>query len=160
RLRALSPALGSHFSGNGDALGAAFDPTAKEPGGARTDYGPSMTSVLDFTSEHGFLVADGGLPTAFGGLLEIVRAVDDLNRFSRMLLNLKRLAALLGFTDQKVTHRHLRSGPRPPIADSLVFLMIGRDAADGRMCLTPLFKCFDIRWSRQASAGLFAAMRE
>lgn len=47
----------------------------------------------------------------------------------------------------------------PPIGDTLIFLMIGRDAADGRMRLTPLFRCFDIRWSRAASEQLFACMR-
>jgi cholesterol oxidase len=68
---------------------------------------------------------------------------------------------LLGLTDQSITGRHLRSRPPTrPIADSLVFLMVGRDAADGQMRLTPLLKCFDIRWSRRSSEGLFTAMRE
>ena len=40
-----------------------------------------------------------------------------------------------------------------------MFLNIGRDAADGRMRLTPLFRCFDIRWSKAASAELFDRMR-
>jgi cholesterol oxidase len=47
-----------------------------------------------------------------------------------------------------------------PIGDSLVFLMIGRDAADGQMRLTPLFRCFDIRWKKSDSAQLFAAMEK
>ena len=34
--------------------------------------------------------------------------------------------------------------------------MIGRDAADGRMRLTPLLRRFDIRWSKAGSAALFA----
>lgn len=160
RLPRLSAALGSRFSGNGDALGAAFDPRASEVGDPRTDYGPSMTSVLDYTQEHGFLLADGGLPSNFGGLLEIVRMVDSIHGWRRLLLTVKRLLTWLGLTDQSITHRHLRPRPKRPIADSLVFLMIGRDAADGQMRLTPLFKCFDIRWSRRSSEGLFSAMRE
>jgi cholesterol oxidase len=160
RLAKLSPALGSRFSGNGDALGAAFDPRASEVGDPRTDFGPSMTSKLDYTTEHGFLLADGGLPSNFGGLLELVRMVDAIHGWRRLLLSLKRLAALAGLTDQSITHRHLRPRPKRPIADSLVFLMIGRDAADGQMRLTPLFKCFDIRWSRRSSEGLFEVMRE
>ncbi|HEX4673307.1 MAG TPA: GMC family oxidoreductase, partial [Solirubrobacteraceae bacterium] len=36
-----------------------------------------------------------------------------------------------------------------------VFLMIGRDAADGQMRLTPLFHRLDIRWSKAGSAQLF-----
>jgi cholesterol oxidase len=164
RLPRLSRALGSHFSGNGDALGAAFNPSARDIGRAHTDYGPSMTSVLDYTDEHGFLLADGGLPTQFSGLLEIVRFVDDVHYGWRgLLLRIKRLATLVGLSDQPLAHRHVR--PRVqlstsrPIDDSLVFLMIGRDAADGQMRLTPLFKCFDIRWSEKRSEGLFSAMK-
>jgi|CZKG01.1.fsa_nt_gi cholesterol oxidase len=161
RLPHLSKALGSHFSGNGDALGAAFNPCASDVGAPRTDFGPSMTSVLDYTDEHGFLLADGGLPSNFGGLLELVRAVDAIHGWRGLLLRAKRLAARLGLSDQSITHRHLRPPPaQRPIDDSLVFLMIGRDAADGQMRLTPLLKRFDIRWSTQASKSLFAAMKD
>jgi cholesterol oxidase len=161
RLPHLSKALGSRFSGNGDALGAAFDPTDKDVGSPRTDFGPSMTSRLDYTSEHGFMLADGGLPSNFGGLLEIVRAVDDAVRGWRgVWLRIKRLAAVLGLGDQPLAYRHLRPRVRRPIDDSLVFLMIGRAASDGQMRLTPLFKCFDIRWSRNGSDALFAAMEK
>ena len=38
RLPGLSPALGTRFSGNGDALGIAFDPQAPDVRGARNDY--------------------------------------------------------------------------------------------------------------------------
>jgi cholesterol oxidase len=159
RLPSISSALGSRFSGNGDALGAAFDPSAQDVGSPRTDFGPSMTSRLDYTDEHGFMLADGGLPSNFGGLLEIVRAVDDTVRGWRgLLLRAKHLAARLGLSDQSITYRHLRPRVTRPIDDSLVFLMIGRAAADGQMRLTPLFKCFDIRWSRHGSDTLFAAM--
>jgi cholesterol oxidase len=41
-----------------------------------------------------------------------------------------------------------------------VFLMLGRDAADGQMRLTPVFGCFDIRWRKSDSARLFDGMRE
>ncbi|HYB23761.1 MAG TPA: GMC family oxidoreductase, partial [Solirubrobacteraceae bacterium] len=161
RLKDLSPALGSRFSGNGDALGAAFDPRASEVGDPRTDYGPSMTSRLDYSQEYGFMLADGGLPANFGGLLEIVRMIDTLHGWRRVLLRAERLLATLGRSDRSITHRHLRpQPPQRPIADSLVFLMLGREAAAGQMRLTPLFKCFDIRWSRQPSEGLFTAMRE
>jgi cholesterol oxidase len=54
---------------------------------------------------------------------------------------------------------HLNRRSRP-IGDTLVLLMIGRAAADGRMRLTPFFGCFDIRWSRQGSAKLFDGMRQ
>ncbi len=161
RIGTLSPALGSRFSGNGDALGAAFDPRASDVGDPHTDFGPSMTSRLDYTREYGFMLADGGLPTRFGGLLEIVRMVDSLHGWRRLRLRAERLLAALGLSDRSITDRHLRAQPpQRPIAESLVFLMLGREAAEGQMRLTPLFKCFDIRWSRKPSEGLFSAMRD
>ena len=160
RLGGLSPALGTRFSGNGDALGLALDPAAEDVAGARTEYGPSMTSRLDYTADRGFMVADGGLPENFGGLLEIVRGYSALTGWGRVVLHLKSAAARLGLTDRHVTHRNVKLKRGHPIGDSLVFLMIGRDTASGRMRLTPLLRCFDIRWSKSDSAELFDGMRQ
>ena len=160
RLGRLSPALGSRFSGNGDALALALDPAAPGVVGAHTEFGPSMTSRIDFTDERGFMVADGGLPGNFGGLLAAVREVNALTGWGRVVLRVKNAATKLGLTDRHVTHRNVRLRRQEPIGDSLVFLMIGRDAADGQMRLTPIFGCFDIRWRKSDSAGLFAGMRE
>jgi cholesterol oxidase len=160
RLDRLSPALGSRFSGNGDALGLALDPSAADVAGARTEDGPSMTSRIDYTDERGFMVADGGLPGNFGGLLEIIRGVNALTGLGRVVLHAKNLAARLGVTDTHVTHRNVKLARREPIGDSLIFLMIGRDAANGQMRLTPIFGCFDIRWNKSDSAELFEGMRE
>ena len=157
RLRRLSPALGSRFSGNGDALALALDPKAPGVTGARTEYGPSMTSRLDYTDEFGFMVADGGLPENFGFVLEIVRGIRGLTGWGRVVLRAKNLATKIGLTDTHVTHRNVKLHEEP-IGDSLVFLMIGRDAADGQMYLTPLFHRFDIRWQRSDSAKLFSDM--
>src|SRR4029453_17072746 len=96
RLTGLSPALGTRFSGNGDALALALDPRAADVAGARTDYGPTMTSRLDYSSDRGFMVADGGLPTSFGGLLEFVRAVNALTGWGGVVLRGRRAAARLG----------------------------------------------------------------
>ncbi len=162
RLGRLSPALGSRFSGNGDALSLAFDPRAEGVTGARADFGPTMTSRIDLDADQRFMVADGGLPNNFGGLLEIVRGIRMITGLGRVALVAKNLAAKVGISDRQVTHREMRLSAKAeqPIGDSLVFLNIGRDAADGQMRLTPLFRCFDIRWSRDASAKLFERMRE
>jgi cholesterol oxidase len=159
RLGALSPALGSRFSGNGDALALALDPRAEDVQGARTAYGPSMTSRLDYTDDGGFMVADGGLPESFGGILQAVRGVNALTGWGRVVLHAKNAAVRLGLSDRRVTPRNVQLSTEPPIGDSLVFLMLGRDAADGQMRLTPLFGCFDIRWRKEGSAGLFDGMR-
>ncbi len=161
RLRRLSPALGTRFSGNGDALGAAFDPRAGDVHGARTDLGPVMTSRLDYTGDRRFMLADGGLPTDFSGLLEVARGLNLITGWRRRLLRLKDAAARLGLSDLAVKPRDVRLelGSRPPITDSLVFLMIGRDPAQGRMRLTPLLRRLDVSWNRDDNAELFAGMR-
>ena len=65
----------------------------------------------------------------------------------------------MGLSDQPVTPRCVRLADRPPVTNSIVFLMIGQDAADGRMELTPLFRRMDVRWSNRASQALFDRMR-
>jgi cholesterol oxidase len=155
----LSPALGTRFSGNGDALGLIFDPGADDVAGAGIDYGPVMTGALSFADESGFMLADGGLPGNFSGLLGIIRGVNATMGWRRQLLRLKDLVARLWASDQLVSPREVKLARLPPITDSLVFLMIGRDAANGRMRLTPLLRRFDIVWSKEESQPLFDAMR-
>ncbi len=160
RLPRLSPALGTRFSGNGDALSLAIDPQQPDVAGARADFGPTMTSRIDLNATEQLMVADGGLPANFGGLLQIVRGVRAITGLGRVVLTAKNLAAKVGISDRQVTHRDMTLSKRlQPIGDTLVFLNIGRDGADGRMRLTPLFGCFDIRWSKAASAELFHRMR-
>jgi cholesterol oxidase len=155
RLKGLSPALGSRFSGNGDALGIAFDPTNPDVRGARNDHGPVMTSKLDYTDDRKLIVADGGLPANFDVLLDVARGVDVIRGWRRWLLRLRNLVVHMGWSDQAMHPRELRLAERRPDTDSLVFLMIGRDAADGQMRLTRLLHRFDIRWSKDGSAALF-----
>ena len=158
RLPRLSPALGSRFSGNGDALALAINPSAPGVKDAHNEDGPTMTSRIDYSAEHGFMVADGGLPGNFQGVLAAVREVNALTGWGRVVLHAKNLATRLGVTDTHVTYRNVKLKRQEPIDDSLVFLMIGRDAADGQMRLTPLFGAFDIRWNQADSAGLFGEM--
>jgi cholesterol oxidase len=163
RLPKLSPALGTCFSGNGDALGVAFDARAEGVGDARHDVGPVMTSALDYTADRRLILADGGLPPGFDGILDVARAVRIVRGWRRVLLWLRELLARIGWTDQPMRPRELKlpEGDRPktPNRDALIFLMFGRDAADGRMRLTPLLRRFDIRWSEAGSAQLFADLR-
>ena len=161
RLPLLSPALGSHFSGNGDALGAAFNPSGPGLRDADTEIGPVMTSRIDYWDRHRFMVADGALPSGFNVLVKVLRGEAALVGWRKhLLLRLKYLAVLLGFSDRLVTPRTVKLDlDDDPIKNSLVFLMLGQDAADGRMRLTPLLRQFDIQWSRRRSARLFDAMK-
>ena len=160
RLPKLSPALGTCFSGNGDALALALDPTAEGVTGARTEFGPVMTSRIDEMAERGLMIADGGLPRSFDDVLEVLRGVRLLTGLGRIRVGAKNLASRVGLSDRTLAPGDMRVRRRTPIGDSLIFLCIGRDAADGRMRLTPLFKRFDIRFDRARSAALFDRMRE
>ena len=161
RLPELSSALGTCFSGNGDALGIAFDARADAVRNAQNDYGPVMTSALNYTAERRLILADGGLPPGFHGILDVARGVNVIRGWRRWLVRLRDVLARAGLTDQALRPRELASvaeskRPQTPDRDALIFLMFGRDAADGRMRLTPLLRRFDIRWSKAGSAKLFA----
>ena len=158
RLPKLSRALGSRYSGNGDALALALDPTAEGVTGARTEFGPVMTSRLDMLAERGHMIADGGLPESFGEVLNVLRGVRMLTGLGRLRVGAKTLATRIGLTDGALSPGDMRVRSKAPIGDSLIFLCIGRDAADGRMRLSH-FGRFDIRFDRANSAQLFDAMR-
>ena len=151
RLPRLSAALGTRYSGNGDALGIAFDPQAEGVKGARSGYGPVMTSKLDYP-ERQVIVANGGLPPGFEGILDLGRGLNLLRGWRRWLLALRRALMHAGMTDQSLRPRDIRVRPEEPDSDALIFLMMGRDAADGSMRLTPLFKRLDIRFDRDGKS--------
>jgi cholesterol oxidase len=154
-LPGLSPALGTRFSGNGDALAVAFDPAADDVRGARNGYGPVMTSRLDYIAERGLMAADGGLPPGFDVLLDVARGVNVIRGWQRWLLRVRNWLVHLGLGDRPLHPKVLKLRPRRSNQDALIYLLIGRDAADGRMRLSPLFRRFEIRWSKAGSARLF-----
>ncbi len=160
RLPRLSRALGSRYSGNGDALALALNPTAEGVTGARTEFGPVMTSRIDELAERGLMIGDGGLPRSFDDVLEVLRGVRLLTGLGRIRVGMKNVASNLGLSDRALAPADMRVKRRTPIGDSLIFLCIGRDAADGEMRLTPVFRQFDIRFDRARSAALFDRMRE
>src|SRR4051795_8398288 len=159
-LPGLSPALGTRFSGNGDALAVAFDPGGPDVQGARNGYGPVMTSRLDYIADRGLMAADGGLPVGFDALLDVARDVDVIRGWRRWLLRLRNWLVNLGWGDRSLKPRELRLRERRSEQDALIYLLIGRDAADGRMRLSPLFRKFEIRWSKAGSAQLFADLEK
>ena len=118
-----------------------------------------MTSFIDYADEHGFITADGGLPGNFSGLLDIVRDINVITGWRRQLLRAKTATTHLGISDQSLTHRHVRLRRSAPVTDALIFLNIGRDAANGKIRLSPLFRRLDIEWSPAASGSLFDAMK-
>jgi cholesterol oxidase len=115
-----------------------------------------MTSKIDFTADRGLIAADGGLPANFDVLLDVARGVNVIRGWRRWLVRARLGLAKAGLSDQSLRPREVRLERRSDDTDALIFLLIGRDAADGRMRLTPLFRRFDVRWRKEGSAQLFA----
>ena len=122
---------------------------------ARNDFGPVMTSKLDYP-ERKLILADGGLPPGFEAILDVARGVNVIRGWRRWLLRLRNWLVNLGWGDRSLKPRELQLRERRSEQDALIYLLIGRDAADGRMRLSPLFRKFEIRWSKAGSAQLFA----
>jgi cholesterol oxidase len=115
-----------------------------------------MTSRLDYGDERELMAADGGLPPGFEVLLDVARDVDVIRGWRRWLLRARNALVQVGWSDRAMRPRDLRLRERRSDADALIYLLIGRDAADGEMRLTPLFRQLEIRWSQTGSAALFA----
>ncbi len=158
RLRRLSPALGTRFSANGNALGAIFDPAAASAAGAQIHHGPTITSKLEYWDDRGFLMEDLGLPESFMGMLGALRGANRLVGWRRQLLRAKQAVARRGLSDRSATPREAKVKAGDPLGDALAFLFIGSDAANGRMRLTRLLRRFDVAFAREDSRGLFDAM--
>jgi cholesterol oxidase len=134
---ALSPALGTRLSANGDWLGFGYDTSvqvnsdgfgagAPWPGEARV--GPTITAAADYrdnpTLSQRFLIEDGAVPRA---LVDAARLAMPLvaGRFTDFLASERVAKDLLHFrTDGALNH-------------SMVYLGIGHDSAGGTVELDP-----------------------
>ena len=56
-------------------------------------HGPVMTSELDYTADRRLIVADGGLPPGFDGILDVARGVNVIRGWRRWLVRLRDLLA-------------------------------------------------------------------
>ncbi|MBI3282332.1 MAG: GMC family oxidoreductase [Acidobacteria bacterium] len=140
---AVSPMLGQRFSGNGDALGFAYnndveingvgfgdrDPEGREP------VGPTITGLIDLRGqpapEDGMVIEEGSLAGPISGLLPVPLAG----------------AALLGGVDTDIgfgdklreiarEHESILHGPyRGAVRHTQTFLVMSHDDAGGRLVL-------------------------
>jgi cholesterol oxidase len=113
----LSPALGTRFSGNGDAMAVSFDGDRElgvieaEPGADTPPPGPTITLTADIVTADGrSLIQDGGFPPLL------------LPRVGRAL-------AMLGGKWRKALRADLANDA---LARSQIWLAMGTDAAAGR----------------------------
>jgi len=155
---ALSPTLGTHFSGNGDLLGFVrrvnhrnLDPT----------YGPVITSTirvpdaLDGAGDagRGFYIQEGGFP-AFGAWA--IETIDTPALAVRALhFAVRRLEAQIegspksdlgGEVEQLLGDAHTSAG-------TMIMLGMGRDTPNGNFSLKDRWLQLD--WNRNASADYF-----
>ena len=151
-LPALSRALGTRFSGNGDfILAGTLDANCEvDPG-----CGPSITAFADFsTSRNKITIEDLGFPDPLFWFLE--GAMPTENRFRHLVLFLKRylLRSLgTGGKSSRVSDGIEAILAGGPTTRFLPYLGMGTDAADGRLRLRD--GAVDIEWSHRASRGLF-----
>jgi len=138
---AVSPRLGSRFSGNGDVLAFAYDAelpvrgigTGRRHPTAETSVGPTITGMVDLTADRSraLLVEEGAIPGALRPLMPAAFAVASEAgggggpaAFARRVW------------------RRLRRDPRRRLAwrggaadDTLTYLVMSDDAGDGRLRL-------------------------
>jgi cholesterol oxidase len=135
---ALSDALGSGFSGNGDVVGFSYN-TAQNINGigfgkrnpkGREPVGPFASGIIDARRLHDFLVIEGSLPGALSSVLPFLLATEDelvgvetetgiinsIKRQIRILFSL--FSAYTGATDNTQT-----------------YLVVNQDDSAGRMFL-------------------------
>ncbi|MFF9011845.1 GMC oxidoreductase [Streptomyces sp. NPDC014870] len=168
---ALSPALGTRFSGNGDFLGLVFKarrPRPDLPGETvprllEPSFGPVITSALRVdrkgsgARDRGFYIEDAGYPEFLDWLVEQnVLTLSD--RVARFLL--RRGWSRLTRTAKSRVGRQLNDAMGKGLftATSLPLLGMGRDVPNGRMFLRDGH--LDLDWKLAASDAYFTQMNE
>ena len=149
----LSPRLGDNYSGNGDFLSFAYN--TNEP--FNPSDGPTITTgvVYDRTDDgfkNWFIFEEGGYPRQIRTLMQLLNP-----RFG--LLRTIGIATKNAFVD---AFRALGGTAGPPDRgpdDTAVFLMMGRDLADGQLRLEPGTSEVKIKWNVPPNLPLYEAER-
>ncbi|MFE9630909.1 GMC oxidoreductase [Streptomyces sp. NPDC006463] len=168
---ALSPALGTHFSGNGDFLGLVFKARERRQDGTgataprmmEPSFGPVITSAMvmnrkaDGETVRGFYIEDAGYPEFLNWLVED-NVLTMSNRVARFLL--RRGWSQLTRTARSRVGRQLGDAMGKGLftATSLPLLGMGRDVPNGRLFLRD--GLLDLDWHLAASDQYFDQMNE
>ncbi|WP_199806611.1 GMC oxidoreductase [Streptomyces sp. NRRL F-5727] len=166
---ALSPALGSRFSGNGDFLGLVLKarkprpdrPGETEPRLLEPSFGPVITSALRVDRkgsgerDRGFYIEDAGYPEFLDWLVEH-NVLTLSHRVARFLL--RRGWSRLTCTARSQVGRQLGDAMGKGLftATTLPLLGMGRDVPNGRMFLRDGH--LDLDWRLAASDAYFEQM--
>jgi cholesterol oxidase len=147
-LSKLSPRLGDNYSGNGDFLAFAFN--TSEP--FNPSEGPTITTgvVYDRTDDgfkNWFIFEEGGYPKEIGTLLQLLNPHFGLFR-------------TLGIATKDVFMNTFHALATDPTMDNTaVFLMMGRDLANGEIRLHPRTSELSIKWNVPSNMALYEAER-
>ncbi|MFJ5829152.1 GMC oxidoreductase [Streptomyces sp. NPDC093089] len=168
---ALSPTLGTHFSGNGDFLGLVLKarerrqdrPGETVPHLMEPSFGPVITSAMRVDRkgsgerDRGFYIEDAGYPEFLNWLVEH-NVLTMSNRVARFLL--RRGWSQLTGTARSRVGRQLGDAMGKGLftATSLPLLGMGRDVPNGRMFLRDGH--LDLDWKLAASDQYFDQMNE
>jgi cholesterol oxidase len=146
----VSPALGDRYSGNGDFLSFAFGTTDE----VRASEGPTITTgiVYDRTAADGswFIFEEGGYPR------EVARLVQLLDPGRSWLAD---AGDLLRDDLEREIGRAARQeiGKAGDGLNDAVFLMMGRDRANGRITLVPITHQLRVLWDLPSNLPLYDA---
>jgi cholesterol oxidase len=167
-LPALSTALGSRFSGNGDLLSFATH-ARRSRNGKRAPWiidpnvGPVITSTIrvhdkaDGGSGPGYYIQEGGYPAFASWLQESLDLPGELSRVSRFAL--RRIWDRLTKSPKSDLSAEISKviGTTQRSATVLPMLGMGRDTPDGVMRLRGGF--LDVDWTTEGSAEYLARVR-
>jgi cholesterol oxidase len=152
-LDKLSPRLGDDYSGNGDFLAFAFNTT--EP--FNPSEGPTITTGVvydrvDDGFKNWFIFEEGGYPRETRALLQLLNPHFGLFRTLGIvtkdgLVNAYHaVGGQVGATNQAPDHTG-------------IFLMMGRDLANGEIRLDPRTSKLKIKWDVPSNMALYEAQR-
>jgi cholesterol oxidase len=152
-LDKLSPRLGDDYSGNGDFLAFAFNTT--EP--FNPSQGPTITTGVvydraDDGFKNWFIFEEGGYPREIRALIQLLNPRFGLFRTLGIvtgdaLVNAYRaVGGQVGATNQATDNTG-------------IFLMMGRDLANGEIRLHPRTSELKIKWDAPSNMALYEAQR-
>lgn len=166
RLPALSHALGTRFSGNGDLLTLAMKP--RDANGRLipmdSGFGPAITSTIRFAdledggTDRGFYLQDAGYPDMINWLIQAVEMPTAILRYWFTALRLvRRLMRLQHDTDVGAELAQLL-GDAELSAGIVPLLGMGREEPNGVMALRE--GLLDIEWNIDRSKRYFERVRD
>lgn len=164
----LSPALGTHFSSNGDLVNFAAKCSDKSNGQRvprliESSYGPVITSTitvpdaLDGGKGRGFYIQDGGYPDSIDWMLQVFDSPSQAQEVVHVAL--RRITEWLHRdeeTDVSGTISEL-FGQSELSSSLFVMLGMGRDIPNGRMSLHD--GLLQLAWSKKKSGPYFDTVR-